>query len=255
MLPVAADNLPLRVSPFAASRHGVEQALAALGLTLAGAQIDALLAYLDLISKWTRVYNLTAVRDPADMVTHHLLDCLAAMAPLARHFESTRFVQNDGPVHTPKLGLRAGQGRRLLDVGSGAGLPGVVIAICFPDVSVTCVDTVAKKVAFITQAALTLRLPNLTGLHARVEALAAPAHPPFDVICARAFASLVDFTQWSAAALAPGGIWMAMKGKHPQDEIDVLPGTVDVFHVEQLKVPHLDAERCIVWMRKNAASH
>ena len=239
-------------------RQRITHALPSLGLALSEAQIDALLAYLDLISKWTRVYNLTAVRDPAEMVTHHLLDCLAAMAPLAANFEQARqskratMVPEPGSNSNPGPATEAGQGSRVLDVGSGAGLPGVVIAICFPDVSVTCVDTVAKKAAFIKQVALTLKLPNLTGLHARVEALGAPESPPFDVICSRAFASLVDFTQWSAGALAPAGVWMAMKGKHPWDELAALPTTVEVFHVEQLKVPGLEAERCIVWMRPRA---
>ena len=256
MLPVAADSPSPGLAPrsppstpAAAARQLVEHALPSLGLALSGAQIDALLAYLDLISKWTRVYNLTAVRDPADMLTHHLLDSLAAMAPLARQ------------LNHAGLAAEVGQGMRLLDVGSGAGLPGVVIAICFPGVRVTCVDTVAKKTAFIKQVALTLKLPNLAGLHARVESVggqgpAAPAGPsafkPFDVICSRAFASLADFTQWSAGALAPAGVWMAMKGKHPLDELGALPTTVEVFHVEQLKVPGLDAERCIVWMRKRS---
>lgn len=255
----ASPPFPPRLST---PRQQVAQALPSLGLTLSAAQTDALTAYLDLISKWTRVYNLTAVRDPAEMVTHHLLDCLTAMAPLAGQFEQARRLKMTRSVLVPdpgqnpdphqKLTATAEQGIRLLDVGSGAGLPGVVIAICFPDVSVTCVDTVAKKAAFIKQVSLTLKLPNLTGLHARVEALCAPASQPFDVISSRAFASLVDFTQWSAGALAPSGVWMAMKGKHPQDELAALPATVEVFHVEQLKVPGLDAERCIVWMRRRA---
>jgi 16S rRNA (guanine527-N7)-methyltransferase len=135
-------------------------------------------------------------------------------------------------------------------VGSGAGLPGVVIAICCPEVAVTCVDTVAKKAAFIRQASLALKLPNLTGVHARVETIT----QSFDVICSRAFASLHDFTQWSAGALAPAGVWLAMKGKHPADEISALPGSAQVFHVEQLQVPGLDAERCIVWMRQKPAA-
>jgi 16S rRNA (guanine527-N7)-methyltransferase len=196
--------------------------LAALHLDLNDTQIGQLL-----IAKWTQVYNLTAVRDPAEMLTHHLLDSLAVIAPLRRHL------------------AQAGLGRAsLLDVGSGAGLPGVVIAICCPEVTVSCVDTVAKKAAFIKQAALALKLPNLTGVHARVETIA----QPFDVICSRAFASLHDFTQWSVGALAPGGVWMAMKGKHPADEMGALPAWAGVFHVEQLQVPGLDAERCIVWM-------
>ena len=207
--------------------------LKALQLDLGEQQVGQLLDYLDLIAKWTKVYNLTAVRDPAEMMTHHLLDSLAAIAPLRRHLQ--------------QAGL--GQGASLLDVGSGAGLPGVVIAICCPAVAVTCVDTVAKKAAFIKQAALALKLPKLTGLHARVETI---GHP-FDVICSRAFASLADFTQWSAGALAPHGVWMAMKGKHPADEIAALPATVEVFHVEQLAVPGLAAERCLLWLRPKTA--
>ena len=205
--------------------------LRTLSLELDDHQITQLLDYQALIGKWTKVYNLTAVRDPAEMLTHHLLDSLAVIAPLTRYLQ--------------KAGLE--QGSKLLDVGSGAGLPGVVIAICCPTVAVTCVDTVAKKAAFIKQAALALKLPNLTGLHTRVEAVV----QPFDVICSRAFASLVDFTQWSVAALAPQGVWMAMKGKQPVDELAVLPATVKVFHVEQLQVPGLDAERCVVWLHKN----
>ena len=211
--------------------------LRALALDLNDTQIHQLLDYQDLIGKWTKVYNLTAVRDPAEMMTHHLLDSLAAIAPLRRHLAKTAAADLAG----------LGQGSRLLDVGSGAGLPGVVIAICCPTVAVTCVDTVAKKAAFIKQAALALKLPNLTGLHARVESI----EQPFHVICSRAFASLPDFTQWSAGALAPGGVWMAMKGKHPADELATLHSTVDVFHVEQLKVPGLDVERCMVWMRRS----
>ena len=168
------------------------------------------------------------------MMTHHLLDSLAAVPPLTRQLK--------------QMGLE--RGARLLDVGAGAGLPGVVIAICCPTVAVTCVDTVAKKAAFIKQAALELKLTNLTGLHRRVEQVT----EPYDVICSRAFASLGDFTSWSARALAPGGVWMAMKGKHPTGEIDALDTVVEVFHVEQLTVPGLDAERCIVWMRPVAAS-
>ncbi len=205
--------------------------LDALTLRLSDVQVYQLLDYLDLIGKWTQVYNLTAVRDPAEMLTHHLLDSLAAIAPLRRHLAQAGLSQAS-----------------LLDVGSGAGLPGVVIAICCPDVTVSCVDTVAKKAAFIRQAALSLKLANLSGLHARVENIA----QPFDVICSRAFASLHDFTQWSASALASGGVWLAMKGKHPADEIAALPAAAEVFHVEQLFVPGLDAERCIVWMRQKS---
>ncbi|MBB6557745.1 16S rRNA (guanine527-N7)-methyltransferase [Acidovorax soli] len=202
-----------------------------LGVALTDAQADALLCYLDLIQKWTKVYNLTAVRDPKEMLTHHLLDSLAAIPPLRRALA--------------QASLPAGQGARLLDVGAGAGLPGVVIAICCPEVDVSCVDTVAKKAAFIQQVAVSLKLPNLRGVHARVENL----DGPFDVVTSRAFASLVDFTTWSRQALGPQSVWLAMKGKHPAEEIAALPASVQVFHVEPLVVPGLDAERCIVWMR------
>jgi 16S rRNA (guanine527-N7)-methyltransferase len=205
-------------------RDGVLQ----LGLHLDELQIARLLDYLDLIQKWNKVYNLTAVRDPAEMLTHHLLDSLAAVGPLR--------------------GQTGGRAVSLLDVGSGAGVPGVVFAICCPEVRVECVDTVAKKAAFLQQAAVALKLPNLKGLHARVESLAGP----YDIVCSRAFASLADFVNWSSAALAEEGVWLAMKGKHPADEIAALPPGVEVFHVEQLQVPALDAERCIVWMKRHA---
>lgn len=204
--------------------RGLREGLAELGLVLADPQISQLLAYQDLIAKWNQVYNLTAVREPQEMLTHHLLDSLAVVRPLRQH-----------------LAGRA----TLLDVGSGAGLPGVVLAIACPDLMLTCVDTVAKKAAFIQQVAVTLGLPHLKGLHARVEALPGP----YDIISSRAFSSLPDFVKGSRQALAPQGVWMAMKGKRPQEELAVLPVDVDVFHVEPLTVPDLSAERCIVWMR------
>lgn len=210
----------------------LQKGLDGLGLALSADQQTQLLAYMDLIAKWTKVYNLTAVRDANEMLTHHLLDSLAVVAPLRRELA--------------KLVLPEGQTQlSLLDVGAGAGLPGIVIAIACPEVLVTCVDTVAKKAAFIQQVAATLKLPNLKGLHARVESLT----QPYDVVCSRAFASLVDFTTWSQSALAGHGVWMAMKGKHPDQELAVLPESVKVFHVEQLQVPGLGAERCIIWMR------
>ena len=201
-----------------------------LALALDDSQITALLDYLDLIQKWTRVYNLTAVRDPQEMLTHHLLDSLAVVRPLRQQLEV----------------LGRDEAVRILDVGAGAGLPGVVLAICCPSMTVHCVDTVAKKAAFVQQVAVSQKLPRLRGIHARVESL----KEPYDVVCSRAFASLADFTQWSVGALAPQGVWMAMKGKHPQAELTALGAGVQVFHVEPLQVPGLDAERCLVWMRK-----
>ncbi len=221
--------------------QGLRQGLTDLALTFNDSQVQHLLDYLDLIQKWTKVYNLTAVRDPAEMLTHHLLDSLAVIAPLRAQLGT---LQAAGLVPGETSGSIAKL--RLLDVGSGAGLPGVVIAICCPDVAVDCVDTVAKKAAFIQQVAVSLRLPNLRGLHARVESLT----DKYSVVSSRAFASLVDFTTWSVGALAEQGVWLGMKGKHPTDEMKALPASVKVFHVEPLKVPGLDAERCIVWMRR-----
>ena len=203
----------------------LKSGVAALGLMLSETQFEQLMGYLTLIQKWNKVYNLTAVRDPQDMLTHHLLDSLSAVAPLVRH--------------------TGGQPAKVLDVGSGGGLPGIVLAICRPELDVSCVDTVGKKAAFIQQVAASLKLPNLRGIHARVETLTGP----FDVICCRAFAALPDFVNWSRGALAEQGVWMAMKGKHPQADIEALPADVQVFHVEPLTVPGLDAERCMVWLR------
>ena len=211
-----------------AASDALDAGLEALGLDIAPEQRRQLLAYLGLIAKWNKVYNLTAVRDPADMLTHHVLDSLAALGPLQRH-----------------LSAQGLQHASLLDVGSGAGLPGIVFAIGCPGLQVSCVDTVSKKAAFIQQAAGELGLKNLRGVHARVESLAGP----FDVVSSRAFASLLDFTAWSRQALAPAGVWLAMKGKHPADELAALPAQVQVFHVEPLSVPGLEAERCIIWMR------
>jgi len=198
-----------------------------LGLTLDADQQAGLLAYQELIAKWNRVYNLTAVRDPAEMLTHHLLDSLSVVLPLRRH--------------------AAGRPLRLLDVGSGAGLPGVVLAIAEPLWHITCVDTVGKKASFIQQAATELGLRQLRSEHARVEEMPAARA---DVVTSRAFASLSDFTRLTEKHLAPdGGTWMAMKGKPPTAEIAELPANLDVFHVEPLQVPDLGAERCLVWIR------
>lgn len=202
----------------------------ALGLT--ETQLDRLLAYLALLQRWNATYNLTAVRDPAQMLTQHLADCLAVIDPLRRHLAMTA-------------------GRRILDVGSGGGLPGTVIAALNPNVQVTCVDTVGKKAAFIRQAAGELALKNLSAEHARVEQLKAA---PFDVIVSRAFAALGDFTRLTRQHLAPQGVWMAMKGKTPDDEMAQLPADLTVFHVEQLSVPGLQAARCLVWIRPQTPS-
>jgi 16S rRNA (guanine527-N7)-methyltransferase len=205
--------------------------ISALGLSLGEEAQKQLLDYMALIQKWNKVYNLTALRDSQEILTHHLLDSLSAIGPLMQQTRSL-----DGAFS-------------FLDVGSGGGLPGVVIAICCPGVKVTCVDAVSKKAAFVQQVAASLKLGNLKGIHARVETLSGP----FDVIGSRAFASLPDFVNWSSGALADGGVWMAMKGKLPEEEMSALPSMAEVFHVEQLLVPGLNAERCMVWMKKSTA--
>ena len=196
-----------------------------MGLAMTDQQAQSLQRYMDMLQQWGSVYNLTAVRDRDDMLHTHVLDCLAVVKPLQAH------IQN---LPNP----------RLLDVGAGAGLPGVALAICLPELQVRCVDTVAKKAAFIQQASLQLGLKNLKSIHGRVE----KHTDDYDVVTSRAFASLVDFVTWTKSCLGEQGVWMAMKGKLPQDELDAL-SQVDVFHVEPLTVPGLDAERCLIWMR------
>ena len=205
---------------------GLRGGLAALELDLTDAQVGQLLAFAELLHKWSRVYNLTALRGADEILTHHLLDCLAVIRPLRRH--------------------TAGAALRVLDVGAGAGLPGVVMAIACPELTVDCVDAVAKKAAFVQQAAATLALPRLRGVHSRVEDIGGP----YDLVTSRAFASLSDFVLMSSEALGDGGAWMAMKGKYPEAEVAALPASAEMFHVEQLRVPGLQAERCLIWLRR-----
>lgn len=201
----------------------------ALGVPLSAEQSARLQAYLALLTRWNAVHNLTAVRDTEAMRTLHLLDCLAAVAALRRR------------------GVTVG---RVLDLGSGAGLPGLILAAMQPELEVTCVDAVAKKVAFIRQAAVVMGLGKVQGLHARLDgARAHPALGKFDLITARALATLAELCRWTRPHLAPGGCWMAMKGRHPHEELSALPAGFAVFHVEPLTVPGLDAERCLIWMR------
>lgn len=206
----------------------IEHAASTLDLRLSGRQLGDLSAYLDLLQRWNRTYNLTAIRDEEQMLVQHLFDSLAVIAPLR--------VQ-----HTPSAAST------VLDVGSGGGLPGVVIAICAPEMTVTCIDTVGKKAAFVRHVAGDLRLPNLHAVHGRVEAMRAAN---FDVVTARAFSTLGSFVDLTRPLLKEAGVWMALKGRVPRDEIAQLPAWIDLFHVEQLRVPDLDAERCIVWMRQ-----
>lgn len=202
----------------------LDRGASALQLSLDPHQRHQLLAYLALLVRWNRVYNLTAVREPTAMVDQHLLDCLAVVNPLRRQLR--------------------GRPARVLDVGSGAGLPGLVLAIAMPETEVTCVDAVGKKAIFIRQAAAELGLDRVVALHTRMEALRIP---PSDVMTSRAFSSLGEFVAPTARLLTKDGVWVAMKGKSPLDEIAALDEGVEVFHVEQL--PASIGERCLVWMR------
>lgn len=199
----------------------------AMGLALSAAQIDKLMAYQALLAKWNKVYNLTALRDPAQMVTHHLLDSLSAVSAFAG-------------------------AQRVLDVGAGGGLPGIVLAIwaaeAQPQMQITLVDTVSKKTAFLNQVKAQLHLGNVTVLHARVEQL--PVKQQYDVITSRAFAELKDFVTWSNHLLQQGGKYIALKGVLPQEEIDRLPAGWKVQQVQPLQVPGLDAERHLIFMER-----
>lgn len=207
-------------------RARLDHAASALGLTLDDRQAERLLAYLALLARWNRVYNLSAVRAPAAMLVQHVVDSLAVVAPLGREL--------------------AQRPARLLDVGSGAGLPGVVLAVAMPELDVTCVDAVGKKAAFVREAAGALGLSNLHVIHSRVEKLEAGG---YDIITSRAFASLADFMSLTRRLGTAQTRWLAMKGKMPADEIAVLPPAFSVFHVERLEVPGLAADRCLVWIR------
>jgi 16S rRNA (guanine527-N7)-methyltransferase len=198
----------------------------ALGLT-AGADQRAMLArYLSLLQRWNAVYNLTAVRDRSAMLVHHLADCLAVVRPVAARLEKGR----------------------VLDVGSGGGLPGVVLAVMAPNLEVTCVDAVGKKAAFVRQVAVELRLSNVFAHHARAEAWRCDVG--FDLVVSRGLSTLGKFVELTREQLNPGGAWLAMKGQIPAEELATLPPDVDAFHVEQLAVPGLRAHRCLVWMQR-----
>ncbi|AOB24761.1 16S rRNA (guanine(527)-N(7))-methyltransferase RsmG [Bordetella bronchiseptica] len=210
------------------------QACDALGLPADAGQQQKLLRYVEQMQRWNRTYNLTAIRDPGQMLVQHLFDSLSVVAPLER-------------------GLRAaepGARVKLFDVGSGGGLPGVVLAIMRAHWDVTCVDAVEKKTAFVRQMAGALGLPNLRAAHSRIEQLE-PAQ--CDVVISRAFASLQDFAALAGRHVREGGTLVAMKGKVPDDEIEALQqhGHWTVERIEPLVVPELDAQRCLIWMRRS----
>ena len=191
------------------------------------ALVGKLVTYLDLLQRWNATYNLTSIRDRANMLTQHLADCLTVIPSLKQQLTK-------GTV---------------LDVGSGGGLPGVVVAAAVPELDVTCVDAVGKKAAFVRQVSGTLALHNLHAVHSRIESLRVP---PVNLITARAFSTLAKFVSLTEQHLAQDGVWMAMKGIMPAEEIHLLPLRIEVFHVEHLNVPGLEAQRCLVWMRRSA---
>ncbi|MGE5161032.1 MAG: 16S rRNA (guanine(527)-N(7))-methyltransferase RsmG [Betaproteobacteria bacterium] len=204
---------------------------AELGVELSAEQADQLVRFAALLVRWNAVHNLTAIDSPAGILSHHLLDSLAILPSLAlicSHLQC-----------------------KVLDVGSGGGLPGIPLAIARPPWRVTVVDKVQKKAAFLLQAKLELGLSNLDCLHARVEDVRTP---PFDLIVSRAFSSLADFVRVSAHLLAPGGWWAAMKGTHPKDELAGLAGAmpdVRVVDVVKLAIPRLAAERHLILLQRN----
>ena len=205
--------------------HQLEEISEALGLPLDDEQRERLLAYLALLARWNATYNLTSIRDPESMLVQHIADCLAVVDPIRKML--------------PKQALD------VVDVGSGGGLPGVVLAIVEPAWRVVCVDAVGKKTAFVRQVAAELGLVHLTAEHERVERWAKAA----DLVVSRAFASLRSLTELTRHLVRCDGVWMAMKGQLPTDEIAELPKWVNVFHVEQLVVPQTSAERCLVWLK------
>jgi len=204
------------------------EGLAALRLDLNPAQQTQLLDYLALMAKWNAVYNLTAIRDPQAMLVQHLLDSLAIVPELALHTQGTAF--------------------RLLDVGSGGGLPGIPVAIAMPQAQVTLIDPVHKKTAFLTQAKAALKLDNLCVMTGKVEEM---TEVDFDVITSRAFSSLGEFVKLAQHLLAPEGFFAAMKGVAPDEEIGMLPAGFHAYGVIPLRVPGLEAERCLVLINKS----
>lgn len=203
----------------------------ALCLEISATQEETLLTYLEQLQRWNRSYNLTAVREPGQMLIQHVFDSLAIVPLLKKEL----YKYTVDPI--------------IVDVGSGAGLPGVVLAVMCPDTVIHCVDTVEKKATFIRYVAGVLRLPNLQAHHARVEQL-----PPFeaDIVVSRAFSSLADFVRLAGMHASAQGQLLAMKGREPTEEIEELTNTTSwrVDRIDPLQVPQLEARRCLVWLKE-----
>ena len=204
------------------NRQKLQSGLKEMGLDLSGEQQDKLLAYVEMLKKWNKTYNLTALRDESQIISHHLLDSLT----LPPYLEGAQI---------------------MLDVGSGGGQPGIPAAVCRPDLQITLLDANTKKTSFLQQAAIELELKNVRVVSGRVEAVQSLRA---DVITSRAFADLADFVNWTAHLLQDGGRWAAMKGVYPAAEIDRLPDSVCVERVDKIRVPQLNAERHMVILRK-----
>lgn len=204
------------------NRQKLQSGLKEMGLDLSGEQQDKLLAYVEMLKKWNKTYNLTALRDESQIISHHLLDSLT----LPPYLEGAQ---------------------TMLDVGSGGGQPGIPAAVCRPDLQITLLDANTKKTSFLQQAAIELELKNVRVVSGRVEAVQGLRA---DVITSRAFAELADFVNWTMHLLQDGGCWAAMKGVYPAAEIDRLPDSVCVERVDKIRVPQLNAERHMVILRK-----
>ncbi|WP_297956400.1 16S rRNA (guanine(527)-N(7))-methyltransferase RsmG [uncultured Neisseria sp.] len=204
------------------NRQKLQSGLKEMSLDLSGEQQDKLLAYVEMLKKWNKTYNLTALRDESQIISHHLLDSLT----LPPYLEGAQ---------------------TMLDVGSGGGQPGIPAAVCRPDLQITLLDANTKKTSFLQQAAIELELKNVRVVSGRVEAVQGLRA---DVITSRAFAELADFVNWTAHLLQDGGCWAAMKGVYPAAEIDRLPDSVCVERVDKIRVPQLNAERHMVILRK-----
>lgn len=209
-----------------------KQACIELSIHLSDKQIEQLVEYLDQLLKWNRTYNLTAIRDPEKALIQHIFDSLAIIPELQRYFSNAN-------LEKPKI----------LDVGSGAGLPGIVMAIVFPNATITCVDPVEKKITFIRQMAGVLGLENLSATHSRVEDLSLK---DWDLATSRAFASLEDFATLTGPCINREGMLLAMKGKEPVAEVSNLEQKTEWFveKIEPLKVPQLNAQRCLLWIKR-----
>lgn len=211
----------------------LNQACVTLSLTPTQEQKERLLEYLNQLIKWNKTYNLTAIRMPGQALVQHIFDSLAVIKPLIQNlFQS-----------------QSAQLKTVLDVGSGAGIPGVIIAIMVPEITVTCIDTVEKKMSFVRQVSGVLSLTNLHAVHQRVEML---EDGPYDIVISRAFASLKDFAMLAGNRVAINGTLLAMKGKEPHDEIQALNETTAWYaeSTEILSVPQLSAQRCLVWLKR-----